>query len=46
MAGTDVVCIIGTAALIFGQCKHVISTASVAGTDVVCINGTVVLIFG
>ena len=32
--------------LIFGQCKHIISTASVAGTDVVCIIGTAVLIFG
>ena len=31
---------------IFGQCKHKISTASVAGTDVVCIIGTAVLIFG
>ena len=27
VAGTDVVCIIGTAVLIFGQCKHKISTA-------------------
>ena len=30
----------------FGQCKHIISTASVAGTDVVCIIGTAVLICG
>ena len=35
-----------TAVPIFGQCKHIISTASVAGTDVVCIIGTAVLIFG
>ena len=46
MPGTDVVCIIGTSVLIFGQCKHIISTASVPGTDVVCIFGTIVLIFG
>ena len=31
-----------TAVLIFGQCKHIISTASVPGTDVVCIFGTTV----
>ena len=31
-AGTDVVCIIGTSVPSFGQCKHKISTASVAGT--------------
>ena len=35
-----------TAVPIFGQCKHIISTASVAGTDVVCIISTAVLIFG
>ena len=31
---------------IFGQCKHKISTTSVAGTDVVWIIDTAVLIFG
>ena len=35
-----------TSVLISDQCKHIISTASVAGTDVVCIIGTAVLIFG
>ena len=37
MAGTDIVFIIGTAVLNFGQCKHILSTASVAGTDVFCL---------
>ena len=35
-----------TAVLIFGQCRHKISTASVSGTVVVCTIGTAVLIFG